>query len=148
MLDRLARLTEPFAPLARRLLPIAALVTLVAIGIQFLLAGIGVFGASLLGIEGFDAHFWFGGAVHALLGLLLALSLVGRFPRGLIAWNAGLFVVASAMMGLPRFSEQNIAAFHPLGAFLVAVLTYVVYDRARAAVRDETVEASPVAATN
>ncbi len=150
-MNRIARLTEPYAPLARRLLPLAALATLAAVAIQFLFAGVMVFAGEVLGIEGRDAHFWFGGVVHALLGLLLALSLVGRFPRALIAVNGVLFLVATAMMALPNDNfgfAPEVRAFHPFGAFFVAVLTYVVYDRARTAVRaDEAVEASPVAAS-
>ncbi|MBD0330007.1 MAG: hypothetical protein ICV64_07885 [Thermoleophilia bacterium] len=146
-MNRVARLTEPYAPLARRLLPIAGLVTLVAIAIQFLLAGVGVFAGEAAGINGWDAHFWFGGAVHALLGLMLALSLVGRFPRSLMALNAVLFLVATGMMALPRAqgSSPELAAFHPLGAFLVAILAYAVWDRSRAAVAaDEALEAPPL----
>lgn len=146
----LARLTEPYAPLARRLLPLAALVTLAAIAVQFLFAGVMVFAGEVFGIQGRDAHFWFGGVVHALLGLLLALSLVGRFPRSLIIVNGALFLVATAMMALPNDNfgfGPEARAFHPVGAFFVAVLTYVVYDRARTATQtDESVAAAAVAA--
>jgi hypothetical protein len=133
--NRIASMTEPFAPLARRVLPVAALVTMSAIALQFVFAGVMVFGADF-GFDGRDAHFWFGGVVHALLGLLLAAALVGRQPRTAIAINAVLFGVATAMMALPRASAE-VSAFHPLGAVLVAWLTYEVYRRARA------VEAEP-----
>jgi hypothetical protein len=147
---RLFALTLPFAPLARRVLPLASLVTLVAIGLQFLFAGIGVFGATLGGIRGFDAHFWMGGVIHMLLGLLLAAAIVGRQPRALIAINGALFAVATVMMGLPRLSSLELRAMHPLGALLVFWLTYTVFQRARAAQRAESVavpEAAPVAVT-
>ncbi len=130
-MNRIARLTEPYAPLARRILPLAALVTLFAIGLQFLFAGIMVFAADY-GFDGRDAHFWFGGVVHALLGLLLAAALVGRQPRQTLIISAVLFLIATAMMALPRADANEIAAFHPLGAVLVAWLTYDVYRRARA----------------
>jgi hypothetical protein len=147
---RLFALTLPFAPLARRVLPLAALVTLVAIGLQFLFAGIGVFGASIGGLRGFDAHFWMGGVIHMLLGLLLAAAIVGRYARSMIVVNAALFAVATAMMGLPRLSNADMRALHPLGAVLVAWLAYEVFQRARAAERAESVdvpEAAPVAVT-
>jgi hypothetical protein len=148
--NRLARLTAPYAPLARRVLPVAAAVTLVAIGVQFLFAGIMVFAADY-GFDGRDAHFWFGGVVHALLGLLLALALVGRQPRTALAINAVLFVIASGMMALPRSDNNEIAAFHPVGAVLVAWLTYEVFRRSRVVQAEAVTEApetSAVAASN
>jgi hypothetical protein len=129
--NRIARLTEPYAPLARRVLPIAALVTLAVIALQFLFAGAMFFGADF-GPDGRDAHFWTGGVIHALLGLLLALALVGRQPRAALAINAGLFLIASTMMALPRAGSAEVQAFHPVGAVLVAWLTYEVYRRSRA----------------
>jgi hypothetical protein len=141
---RLFDLTLPFAPLARRVLPFAALVTMVAIGLQFLFAGIGVFGASIAGISGFDAHFWMGGVIHALIGLLLAAAIVGRQPRAMIGLTAGLFVVATVMMALPRLSNVELKAFHPVGALFVAWLTYTVFQRATAAQRAESAEVPEV----
>jgi hypothetical protein len=142
---RLFALTQPFAPLARRLLPVAALVTLIAIGLQFVFAGIGVFGASIGGISGFDAHFWMGGVIHALLGLLLAAAIVGRQPRAMLALTGGLFAVATVMMVLPRLSNLELRAFHPLGALLVFWLTYTVFQRAAVAQRAESAEAPEAA---
>jgi hypothetical protein len=130
---RLFALTLPYAPLARRLLPLAALATLLGIGLQFVFAGMGVFGATFAGVRGFDFHFWMGGVIHALLGLVLALAIVGRQPRALIAINGALFAVATVMMGLPRLTTVELRAMHPLGALFVFWLTYVVYQRARAA---------------
>jgi hypothetical protein len=126
-------------------LPLAALVTLVAIGLQFVFAGIGVFGASIVGISGFDAHYVLGGVIHALFGLLLAAALVGRQPRSALGINAALFVIASVMMALPRASEADLRAFHPLGALLVFWLTYVVYQRGRAVERATVAEEAPEA---
>src|SRR5215218_3091391 len=131
--NRIAQWTEPYAALARRVLLWAALATLVAIGLQFVFAGIGVFGASILGIEGFDAHRVLGAVIHALTGLLLAAALVGRLPRRTMGISAALFVVTSVMATLPRAGDADIKAFHPLGALLVFWLTYVVYQHARTA---------------
>ena len=145
LVRRLFALTLPFAPLARRVLPLAALATMVAIGLQFLFAGIGVFGASIAGISGFDAHFWMGGVVHLLIGLLLAAAIVGRQSRGMITLTAGLFVVATVMMALPRLSTVELRAFHPVGALFVAWLTYTVFQWASAARRAESAEAPEAA---
>jgi hypothetical protein len=135
--NRIARWTEPHAPLARRMLPWAALATLIAIGLQFVLAGIGVFGASIAGIDGFDAHRVMGGVIHALTGVLLAAALVGRQPRRTIWISVALFIVMTVMATLPRASDADIQAFHPLGALLVFWLTYVVYQRALVTERAE-----------
>jgi hypothetical protein len=146
---RVQEWTLPFAPLARKVLPLAALATLIAIGLQFVFAGIGVFGASILGISGFDAHKILAGVIHALLGLLLAAALVGRQPRAAIVINAVLFVVASVMMALPLATNADIKALHPVGALIVFWLTYVVYQRSRA-VQEAAVaapEAAPVPVT-
>ncbi len=149
-MNRIARWTEPYAPLARRVLPLAALATLVAIGLQFVFAGIGVFGASIAGIDGFDAHKVMGGVIHALVGLLLAAALVGRQPRRTIWISGALFVVMTVMATLPRASDADIKAFHPLGALLVFWLTYVVYQRALASEPAEAKapEAAPVITSN
>jgi hypothetical protein len=146
---RVQEWTLPFAPLARKVLPLAALATLFAIGLQFVFAGIGVFGASILGITGFDAHKVLAGVIHALLGLLLAAALVGRQPRGAIAVNAILFAVATVMMALPLASNADVKALHPVGALLVFWLTYVVYQRSRAHQEASVTapEAAPVPAT-
>jgi hypothetical protein len=129
---RVQEWTLPYAPLARKALPLAALATLIAIGLQFVFAGIGVFGASILGISGFDAHKILAGVIHALLGLLLAAALVGRQPRAAIGINAILFVVATVMMALPLATNADVKALHPVGALIVFWLTYVVYQRSRA----------------
>ena len=146
---RVQEWTLPFAPLARKVLPLAALATLIAIGLQFVFAGIGVFGASILGITGFDAHKILAGVIHALLGLLLAAALVGRQPRAAIGINAILFAVATVMMALPLASNADVKALHPVGALLVFWLTYVVYQRSRAHQEASVTapEAAPVAAT-
>src|SRR5215211_5087414 len=121
--NRIARWTEPYAALARRVLLWASLATLVAIGLQFVFAGIGVFGAQRA----------LGAGTHALTGLLLAAALVGRRPRRTMGISAALFVVTSVMATLPRAGDADIKAFHPLGALLVFWLTYVVYQHARTA---------------
>jgi len=131
-------------------LPYAALATLIAIGLQFVFAGIGVFGASIAGVDGFDAHKVLGGVIHALIGVLLAVALVGRQPRRTIWISGGLLAVATVMMALPRASDADIRAFHPLGALLVFWLTYVVYQRALAVetATAEVPEAAAVVAPN
>jgi hypothetical protein len=147
---RVQEWTLPYAPLARKVLPLAALATLIAIGLQFVFAGIGVFGASILGITGFDAHKILGGVIHALLGLLLAAAIVGRQPRAAIVINAILFVVASVMMALPLATNADLKALHPVGALIVFWLTYVVYQRSLAVQRaaaTEAAEAAPVPVT-
>lgn len=143
---RLFALTLPYAPLARRLLPLAALATLLAIGLQFVFAGMGIFGAVIGGVRGFDAHFWMGGVIHLLLGIVLALAIVGRQPRGALMINGGLFALATMMMGLPRMTSVELRALHPLGALLVFWLAYVVYQRARAAQRAEEAAATEASA--
>ena len=147
---RVQEWTLPFAPLARKVLPLAALVTLILIGLQFVFAGIGVFGADLVGISGFDAHKILAGVLHALLGLLLAVALVGRQPRADIGINAALFAIASVMMALPLASNADVKALHPVGALLVFWLTYVVYQRSRALQQAPVAapEAAPVPATS
>jgi hypothetical protein len=146
--NRIVRWTEPYAPLARRVLPLAAMVTLVAIGVQFVFAGIGVFGASIAGIDGFDAHKAMGALIHLLTGLLLAAALVGRLPRRTMWISGALFVVMTVMATLPRASDADIKAFHPLGALLVFWLTYVVYQAALAFKREEVPEADAVITPN
>jgi Family of unknown function (DUF6220) len=146
--NRIVAWTEPYAPLARRVLPWAALITLIAIGLQFVFAGIGVFGASIAGIDGFDAHKMLGGVIHALTGLLLAAALVGRLPRRTMWISGALFVVMTVMATLPRASDADIKAFHPLGALVVFWLTYVVYQAALAFRPAEVAESEPVITPN
>jgi len=56
----------------------------------------------------------------------------------------------TVMATLPRASDADIKAFHPLGALLVFWLTYVVYQRALASEPAEAKapEAAPVITSN
>jgi hypothetical protein len=99
-------------------LGLAALTTgLVAL--QFLLAGIGIFGAG-----GFGAHRFVGFVLlHATTLLMLIVAAVGRLGRTPMIFGGGLFVLMAIQSSLPgaRDSAAIVAAFHPLVALVIFI---------------------------
>src|SRR4051812_15551977 len=94
-----------------------AVLTLALVALQFLLAGLGIFGAT-----SFDAHrpvgFIF---LHATTLLMLIVALVGRMGRPAAMFGAGLLVLIVVQSSLPSLEDDapGIAAFHPLLALVI-----------------------------
>jgi len=95
----------------------AAAWTVVALGlVQFLLAGMGTFGAS-----SFSAHESLGWTVHSITILVFLLAIAGPRTGRDIGLGFALLVVTTILTSLPgtRDDAPGLAAFHPLLALAV-----------------------------
>ena len=107
--------------------------TLLLVTLQFLLAGIGIFGAG-----SFDAHEFVGFVLlHATTFLMLVIALAGKLGRPFVLFGLGLFVLVAIQSGLPGAREDapGVAALHPLLALVIWVGAAQAVQRARAATR-------------
>ncbi|MCA1669945.1 MAG: DUF6220 domain-containing protein [Thermomicrobia bacterium] len=104
-----------------------AWIILAAVGAQFFLVGLGLFGATNLG-------------AHRLVGYLiipaslLLLLLAGRVDGGRIGQSAALFGLTVVQSFLPK-APSLVAALHPVNA---VVILFVALNLARNGVRDRT----------
>ena len=104
-----------------------AVLFLVALVVQFFLAGLGVFGA-----ESFEAHRTLGYALQGGAILLLLLALVGRLGRSVI-WPTALLVVLAIVQSLLAAAKDDaryLAALHVVNALAIVVLAQLVAYRA------------------
>ncbi len=91
-----------------------SILTLVAVILQFFLAGLGVFGA-----EPYDAHTTNGYLIAVSALLLLLLALVGRLGRERTGTSAGLLVLIFIQIALIESKKPWVEALHPLVALLI-----------------------------
>jgi mercuric ion transport protein len=110
-------------------LVIAALVVL-SVFVQFLLAGLGVFGA-----ESFQAHKDFGGVFHLLALLLVVLALLVRRNRLDLILVIMLFVLITVQFALADADDKTVAAFHVVNALVIYTAAYHVLQRALRSMR-------------
>jgi hypothetical protein len=114
-----------------------AWLVLLGIVLQFVLAGLGVFGA-----ESFSAHEDVGGALHGLALLLLLVTIWVRRNRVDLILAVSLFVLMQIQVALPdtRDDAPGLAAMHVLNALFL----FVIADHmARRTLRPPPGEAAP-----
>ena len=94
----------------------------VAVAVQFLLAGLGV-----LGGESLEAHRQWGfTALHLIPLLMLGASIAGRMGRTVIGPTIGLFVLVflQPLFAAPDLDPPWLRSFHVLNALLIGLLGY------------------------
>lgn len=101
---------------------VAMLVVLLVL-VQFVLAGMGIFGAS-----SFEAHETVGGILHGLTALVFILAIAGPRTGRDIGMSFALLVICTVQISLPetRDDAPGLAAFHPLLALAVAGLAHAI----------------------
>ncbi|MGA7671089.1 MAG: DUF6220 domain-containing protein [Nitrolancea sp.] len=104
-----------------------SVLTLLAVILQFFLAGLGVFGA-----EPYDAHETNGYLIAVSALLLLILGLIGRLNRERLGTSAGLLVLMILQIALIESKKPWIEAFHPLVALLILGASFQLALRGRA----------------
>jgi Family of unknown function (DUF6220) len=102
-------------------------VYLVAVAVQFFLAGLGAFGAE----PTYDSHRVLGFILAAGSLVLLAVAIVGRLPRVLLILTVGLVALNVLQIVLANVDVQEVAALHPVNALAIVFLAHVLMQRSR-----------------
>ena len=109
-----------------------AVLYLLAVIVQFVLAGLGAFGAT-----DYDAHT----AVGLMLGigslLLLVVALVGRLPRTVVLLTVLLVGLNVLQLVLANIDVEEIAALHPVNAVVIVFLAHELMQRSRRYLTDK-----------
>ena len=119
---------------ARKVFAVLAWSFVVAVAIQFLLAGLGI-----LGGESLEPHRQWGFvALHLIPVLMLIAAIVGRMGRTVIGMTIGVFVLVflQPLFAAPDLEPQWLRSLHVLNALLIAGLGYDLARRASSALRD------------
>ena len=93
----------------------------IGVGIQFFLAGLGVFGG-----ESIEAHRQWGFAVlHIIPILMFVAAIVGKMGRMYIGMTVVLFLLVffQVLWADPEFDPEVLRSLHVFNAFLIAGLT-------------------------
>ena len=100
-----------------------AMLVAVLVIVQFVLAGMGIFGAS-----SFEAHEAVGNILHGLTALVFVLALIGPRTGRDIGLGFALLAVCTVQIFLPdtRDDAPGLAAFHPLLALAVGGLAHAI----------------------
>jgi Family of unknown function (DUF6220) len=101
-------------------------VYLLAVVVQFFLAGLGAFGATT-----YDAHEAVGYIVAGGALLLLVTSVVGRLPRRLFLVTLLLVAVNGVQIGLAQIDVEELAALHVVNALVVFIVAHALMQRSR-----------------
>jgi hypothetical protein len=107
---------------ARKVFLVLAWLFLLAVAIQFLLAGLGV-----LGGESLEAHRQWGfTALHLIPVLMLAAAAIGRMGRAVIGLTFGLFVLVflQPLFAAPDLDPRWLRSLHVLSALFIFSLGY------------------------
>lgn len=113
---------------ARKMFLILAWLFVLAVAIQFLLAGLGV-----LGGESLEPHRQWGFvALHLIPILMLIAAIVGRMGRTFIGMTIGLFVLVflQPLFAAPDLDPRWLRSLHVLNALIIAALGYDLVRRA------------------
>ena len=118
---------------ARRTFVVFAWAFLVAVVVQFFLAGLGV-----LGGESIEAHRQWGFVVLHLLPILMMMAAVaGRMGRVVIGASFGLVILVflQPLFAAPDLDPPWLRSFHVLNALLIVALGYYLARRGSEATR-------------
>ena len=119
---------------ARKVFAVLAWSFVVAVAIQFLLAGLGI-----LGGESLEPHRQWGFvALHLIPVVMLIAAIVGRMGRTVIGMTIGVFVLVflQPLFAAPDLEPQWLRSLHVLNALLIAGLGYDLARRASSTLRD------------
>ena len=114
--------------LTRKVFLVLAWMFVLAVAIQFLLAGLGI-----LGGESLEAHRQWGFvALHLIPVLMLIAAIVGRMGRTVIGMTIGVFVLVflQPLFAAPDLEPQWLRSLHVLNALFIAGVGYDLARRA------------------
>jgi hypothetical protein len=98
---------------------------LLAVIVQFFLAGLGAFGGD------WDAHSGVGFVVAIGSLLLLVVAAVARLPRRMFFVTLLLVGLNALQIGLARIDVEELAALHPVNALVIVIVAYSLVQRSR-----------------
>jgi hypothetical protein len=98
---------------------------LLAVLVQFFLAGLGAFGGD------WDVHSGVGFVVALGSLLLLIVAAVARLPRRMFFVTLLLVVLNALQIGLARIDVDELAALHPVNALVIVIVAYSLMQRSR-----------------
>jgi hypothetical protein len=98
---------------------------LLAVIVQFFLAGLGAFGGD------WDVHTGVGFVVAIGSLLLLVVAAVGRLPRRMFLVTLLLVALNALQIGLARIDVEELAALHPVNALVIVIVAYSLMQRSR-----------------
>jgi hypothetical protein len=107
---------------ARKVFVVLAWLFVLAVAIQFLLAGLG-----LLGGESLEPHRQWGFvALHLIPVLMLVAAIAGRMGRAIIGMTIGVFVLVflQPLFAAPDLDPRWLRSLHVLNALFIAGLGY------------------------
>jgi Family of unknown function (DUF6220) len=136
---RLVRNSEAEMVLARKIFVVSAWLFVLAVAIQFLLAGLGI-----LGGESMEAHRQWGFVVlHLIPILMLIAALIGRMGWVVIGSSFGLFLLVflQPLLADPDLDPQWIRSLHVLNALFILALGYYLARRGADTTRHPIVSA-------
>jgi hypothetical protein len=99
---------------------------LLAVLVQFFLAGLAVFGST-----DWDPHSGLGFVLSISTLVLLVLAVVGRLPRRLILVTLLLVGLNALQTVLPRIEVSELAALHPVNAVAIVFVAYALMQGSR-----------------
>jgi hypothetical protein len=122
-------------PWLRTAYTVLAAIALLLVVVQFLTAGLGIFGAS-----DFDVHEGVAGVLHLVPLLMLIAALAGRLGRFEAVAALALLILVAIQSSLPgaRDDAPEIAALHPLTALIIFYIAHMVFQRSRVATEART----------
>jgi hypothetical protein len=98
---------------------------LLAVIVQFFLAGLGAFGGD------WDVHSGVGFVVAIGSLLLLVVAAVARLPRRMFFVTLLLVVLNALQIGLARVEVDELAALHPVNALVIVIVANSLMQRSR-----------------
>jgi hypothetical protein len=119
--------------LVRKIFVILAWLFVLAVAIQFLLAGLGV-----LGGEGLDLHRAWGFLVLHLIPILMFIAaIVGRMGRTVIGLTGALFLLVflQALFAAPDLDPRWLRSLHVLNALFIFALGFHLAQRGSRTIR-------------
>jgi hypothetical protein len=99
---------------------------LLAVLVQFFLAGLAVFGST-----NWDPHSGVGFVLTISTLLLLVVAVIGRLPRRLILVTLLLVGLNALQLVLPHIDVSEVAALHPVNAVAIVFVAYALMQRSR-----------------